>query len=153
MTIQDYRKLLEDQEYLTQSIIPLYQQEEDKLSFAKMKLLHLFFENGIEQQYNIQYLETLCSFLDSACSGLFSRSAYPASEAPAREAIARLLHFALLPDLEILSVNLRFYELIFSTLEEYEVCANITYLHRKVTAEINQKTAQEPQAPKILKML
>jgi hypothetical protein len=153
MNIQDYRKLLADQEYLTQNIVSLYQQEEDKLNFAKMKLLHLFFENGIQQNYNIQYLETLCSLLDSACTRIFFPTVYSTYDAAAHEAIARLLHFALSADLEILSVNLRFYEVIFSTLEEYEVCANITYLHGKVTAEINRKAAQEPQAPKILKLL
>ena len=151
MTIQDYRKLLEDQEYLTQTIIPLYQQEENKLNFAKMKLLHLFFENGIQQNYNIQYLETLCSLLETVCTGVFSYAHY--RNAAAEESLARLLHFALVADLEILSVNLRFYEVIFSTLEEYEVCANITYLHGKVLAEIARKMAQEPQVPKILKLL
>lgn len=153
MTIQDYRELLENQEYLTQTLIPLYQQEEDKFSFAKMKLLHLFFENGIQQKYNIQYLETLCSLLDSTCSQIFSHSFYSNFNAAAQENIARLLHFALPADLEILSVNLRIYEVIFSTLEAYEVCANITYLHTKVIAELNRKTAQEAQAPKFLKLL
>jgi hypothetical protein len=153
MTIQDYRKLLEDQEYLTQTIIPLYQQEEDKLNFARMKLLHLFFENGIQQQYNIQYLETLCALLDGVCSQVFSYQLYSPLAAPAPEQLTRLLHYTLLVDLEILSVNLRFYEVIFATLEEYEVCANITYLHEKVIGEINRKNAQEPQAPKILRLL
>jgi len=153
MTIQNYRELLENQEYLTQTLIPLYQQEEDKLSFAKMKLLHLFFENGIQQKYNIQYLETLCSLLDTACPQLFSCSLYSNANAAVQENIARLLHFALPTDLEILSVNLRIYEVIFSALEEYEVCANIAYLHEKVLAEINRKTAQETQAPKILRLL
>lgn len=153
MTIQDYRKLLENQEYLTQTIIPLYQQEEDKLNFAKMKLLHLFFENGIQQKYNIQYLESLCALLETACSRIFSPSLYNSFDAAHNEYIARLLHFALLTDLKILSDNLRFYEVIFSTLEEYEVCANITYLHEKVISEINRKNTQEFQAPKILRLL
>jgi hypothetical protein len=153
MTIQDYRKLLEDQEYLTQTIIPLYQQEENKLNYSKMKLLHLFFENGIQQSYNIQYLETLCSLLENACAGIFSYSLYSNADAAAHESMARLLHFALLSDLELLSVNLRFYEVVFSALEEYEVCANITYLHGKVLAEIARKMAQEPQTPKTLKLL
>ncbi|GEO04856.1 hypothetical protein AAE02nite_25200 [Adhaeribacter aerolatus] len=153
MTIQDYRKLLEDQEYLTQTIIPLYQQEENKLKYSKMKLLHLFFENGIQQNYNIQYLETLCSLLDNTCAQIFSYSLYNYLDPAGHESIARLLHFALPTDLELLSVNLRFHELIFSALEEYEVCANITYLHVKVLAEIDRKLAQEPQTPKNSKLL
>lgn len=152
MTIQDYRKLLEDREYLAQTIIPLYQQEEDKLNFAKMKLLHLFFENGIQHKYNVQYLETLCSLLDQVCSGIFSYSLFPIHETN-QEHVNRLLHFALRNDLENLSVNLHFYELVFAALEEYEVCVNIAYLQTKVAAELTRKTEQAPQTPKLLRLL
>jgi hypothetical protein len=142
MTIQDYRQFLENKEQLTQNIVPLYQQEEDKLGFAKMKLLHLFFENGVQHNYNVEYLETLCSLLDQVCSKIFTYALLPsAAETPAY--VNRLLHFALLPDLENLLVNLHFYEVIFSTLEEYEVCANIIYLQQLVTAEYIRKGGQE----------
>jgi len=152
MKIQDYRHLLDNKEYLEQNILPIYQQEEDKLGFAKMKLLHLFFENGIQHNYDVQYLETLCSLLDQVGTHIFSLSIYQTQLAN-QEAANRLVHFALPHDLENLSVNLHFYELIFSALETYEVCANITYLQEKVLAEITRKAAHEPQPPKVLRLI
>jgi hypothetical protein len=86
----------------------------------------------------VQYLETLCTLLDKACSQVFSYELLH-HQPNASDTIARLLHFALPDDLEDLMVNLRFYEVIFSTLEEYEICGNIAFLQQKVRAEINRK--------------
>jgi hypothetical protein len=139
MTIQECRQHLLDTTYLTNVLIPLYQEEKNLPHFAKMRLLHQFFESGIHQNYHVQYLETLCTYLDQVMTGVFAPE--PVAQHPAgREAADRLLHFALLPDLEDLLVSLRFYELIFSTLEEYEVCVNIAYLQAKVRSEIQRKS-------------
>ena len=138
MTIEECRNLLLDPDYVTQNIAPIYQQEEDKYHFAKLNLLHQFFQNGVQQQYEITYLETLCFLLDDVFSTVFSSQSIallPEKEA----AIARLLHYALLPDLENLLLNLQFYEVIFSFLEDYEVCADILLLQRQTQAEIMRK--------------
>jgi hypothetical protein len=73
-------------------------------------------------------------------TGVFASQPLARQGAPAATT-DRLLHFALVNDLEDLLVSLRFYELIFSTLEEYEVCANIAYLQGKVQSEISRKSA------------
>jgi hypothetical protein len=139
MTIQECRQHLLDTTYLTNVLIPLYQEEKNLPHFAKMRLLHQFFENGIHQNYHVQYLETLCTYLDQVMTDVFAPA--PAVRQPAFPAAAQgLLHFALLPDLEDLLVSLRFYELIFSALEQYEVCANIAYLQAQVRAEISRKS-------------
>jgi hypothetical protein len=138
MTIQECRQHLLDTTYLTDVLIPLYQEETNLPQFAKMRLLHQFFESGIHQNYHVQYLETLCTYLDQVMTGVFAPA--PLSQYPDFAAAAgRLLHFALLPDLEDLLVSLRFYELIFSGLEQYEVCANIAYLQAQVRSEIQRK--------------
>jgi len=138
MTIQECRSLLLDPDYVTQNIVPLYQQEEDKYHFSKLKLLHQFFQNGVQQQYEITYLETLCFLLNEVFSTVFSSQSI--STLPnKKEAVARLLHYALLPDLENLLLNLQFYEVIFSFLEEYEVCADLLLLQRQTQAEIMRK--------------
>lgn len=136
MTIQECRQHLLDTTYLTNVLIPRYQEETDLPRFAHMRLLHQFFESGIHQNYHVQYLETLCTCLDQVMRAIFARA--PFGSQP--DAVDRLLHFALLNDLEDLLTSLRFYELIFSTLEEYEVCANIAYLQARVQAEIHRKT-------------
>lgn len=139
MTIQECRQHLLDTTYLNNVLIPLYQEEKNLPHFAKMRLLHQFFESGIHQNYHVQYLETLCSCLDQVMTGIFNTE--PAAQHPAYPELAdRLLHFALANDLEDLLVSLRFYELVFSALEQYEVCANIAYLQAKVRAEINRKS-------------
>jgi len=138
MTIQECRNLLLNPDYVTQNIVPLYQQEEDKYHFAKLNLLHQFFQNGVQQQYEITYLETLCFLLDDVSSTVFSSQSI--SSLPEKKAaVARLLHYALLPDLEKLLLNLQFYEVIFSFLEEYEVCADLLLLQRQTQAEIMRK--------------
>jgi len=132
--------LILNPDYITQNIVPLYQQEEDKYHFAKFKLLHQFFQNGVQQRYEITYLETLCFLLNEVfCVAFSSQSLVLLPEK--KEAVARLLHYALLPDLENLMLNLRFYEIIFSVLEEYEVCANILHLQHQTQAEIMRKTS------------
>jgi hypothetical protein len=139
MTIQECRQHLLDTTYLNNVLIPLYQEEKNLPHFAKMRLLHQFFESGIHQNYHVQYLETLCSHLDQVMTGVFGPE--PVAQHPAYPDLAdRLLHFALLNDLEDLLVSLRFYELVFSALEQYEVCANIAYLQAKTRAEINRKS-------------
>jgi hypothetical protein len=138
MTIQECRQHLLDTAYLTNVLIPLYQEEKNLPHFAKMRLLHQFFESGIHQNYHVQYLETLCTYLDLVMTDVFAPA--PAVQQPTYpDSAKRLLHFALIHDLEDLLVSLRFYELIFSTLEEYEVCANIAYLQGQVRAEIGRK--------------
>lgn len=140
MTIQECRQHLLDTTYLTNVLIPLYQEESNLPQFARMRLLHQFFESGIHQNYHVQYLETLCASLDQVMTRIFTRQ--PFSHAPAdKEAVDHLLHFALRNDLEDLMISLRFYELVFSALEEYEVCANIAYLQPRVQTEINRKAA------------
>jgi hypothetical protein len=140
MTIQECRQHLLDTTYLTNVLIPLYQEEKNLPHFAKMRLLHQFFESGIHQNYHVHYLETLCSYLDQVMTDVFALA--PVSQHPAfAQAAGRLLHVALLSDLEDLLTSLRFYELVFSGLEEYEVCANIAYLQPKVQAEIHRKSA------------
>lgn len=139
MTIQECRNLLLNPDYLTQAIVPLYQQEEDKYHFAKFKLLHQFFQFGVQHKYEVSYLETLCFLLNEVFSTVFSPVSQ-LTEPDKKEAAARLVHYALLPDLENLSLNLRFYEVIFSSLEEYEVCADIIFLHQQTQAEITRKT-------------
>jgi len=138
MTIQEFRNLLLNPDYLAQTIVSLYQQEADKYHFARFKLLHQFFQDGVQHQYEVSYLETLCFLLNEVFSAVFS----PVSllTLPDRkEAGARLVHYALLPDLENLSLNLRFYEVIFSSLEEYEVCSDIIFLQQQTQAEITRK--------------
>jgi hypothetical protein len=136
MTIQECRQHLLDTSYLTNVLIPRYQEETNLPHFARMRLLHQFFESGIHQHYHVQYLETLCACLDQVMTGIFARAPFSSPEA-----VDRLLHFALINDLEDLLTSLRFYELIFSALEEYEVCANIAYLQVQVQSEINRKSA------------
>ena len=136
MTIQECRQHLLDTTYLTNVLIPRYQEETDLPRFAHLRLLHQFFESGIHQNYHVQYLETLCTCLDQVMRAIFARA--PVGSQP--DAVDRLLHFALLNELEDLLTSLRFYELIFSALEEYEVCANIAYLQVLVQAEIQRKS-------------
>ncbi|PIQ19726.1 MAG: hypothetical protein COW65_19085 [Cytophagales bacterium CG18_big_fil_WC_8_21_14_2_50_42_9] len=81
ITIQECRKLLLNPDYLAQNIVPLYQQEEDKYHFAKLKLLHQFFQNGV-QQHEITYLETLCFLLDEVFSTVFSSPHYQKKKQP-----------------------------------------------------------------------
>ena len=140
MTIQECRNLLLNPDYLTQNIVPLYQQKEDKYHFTKFKLLHQSFQNGVQQRYEITYLETLCSLLNEAFSVVFSSQSLVLLPEK-KEIVARLLHYALPPDLENLLLNLRFYEVIFYFLGEYEVCANILHLQHQTQAEIMRKTS------------
>jgi hypothetical protein len=140
MTIQECRQHLLDTTYLTNVLIPRYQAETNLPHFARLRLLHQFFESGIHQNYHMQYLETLCACLNQAMTGIFARAPF-GSQSPCFEAVDRLLHFALSKDLEDLLTSLRFYELIFSALEEYEVCANIAYLQVQVQSEISRKAA------------
>jgi len=140
MTIEECRNLLLDPDYVTQNIAPIYQQEENKYHFAKLNLLHQFFQNGVQQQYEITYLETLSFLLDDVFSTVFSSqsiSALPNIKA----AVTRLLHYALPPDLENLLLNLQFYEVIFSFLEDYEVCADILLLQSQTQTEIMRKAS------------
>jgi hypothetical protein len=138
MTIQECRQHLRDTTYLTNVLIPRYQEETDLPQLTRLRLLHQFFESGIHQNYHVQYLETLCTCLDQVMTGIFARAPF-GSQPISSGAVDRLLHFALLNDLEDLLTSLRFYELIFSALEEYEVCANIAYLQVLVQAEIQRK--------------
>lgn len=139
MNIQECRQFLQDREYITLHIVPLYQKEEDKLKFARQQLLHLFFETGIQKNYQVHYLDTLCTLIDTVCQTIFSYLADPKSP-ETKENIAKLLHFALLNDLEDLLINIRFNEAVFSELQEYEVCANLTYLQAEIISEITRKS-------------
>ena len=138
-TIQECINLLLNPDYLTQTIVPLYQQEADKYHFAKFKLLHQFFQYGVQHQYEVLYLETLCFLLNDVFSTVFSPVSLLAVPGK-KEAVSRLVHYALPLDLENLSLNLRFYEVIFSSLEEYEVCTDIIFLQQQTQAEITRKT-------------
>jgi len=139
MTIQECRNLLLNPDYLTQTLVPLYQQEADKYHFAKFKLLHQVFQHGVQHQYEVSYLETLCFLLNEVFSTVFSPVSL-LTVPDKKAAAARLVHYALLPDLENLFFNLRFYEVIFSSLEEYEVCTDIIFLQQQTQAEITRKT-------------
>lgn len=139
MNIQECRQFLQDREYLTQYVVPLYQKEEDKLKFARQQLLHLIFETGINKGYQVEYLDTLCSLIDSVCQSIFSYTSDP-NPVVTKENIAKLLHYALLNDLEDLLTNMRFNEAVFSELEEYKLCANLTYLQAEIISEINRKS-------------
>jgi hypothetical protein len=75
------------------------------------------------------YLDRLCASLDQVLGAAFA----PRPLTPqALQAVSQLLAQAKMADLEDLLDSLRFYELIFSGLEAYEVCANIAYLQGQV---------------------
>lgn len=135
MTLQEYRQHLADPAYVTTVLLPLYQQEENLPRFARMRLMHQFFQSGILRHYPELYLDRLCAGLDQVLGAAFAPR--PLSQLPqALQAIRQLLTLAKVTDLEDLLDSLRFYELIFSGLEAYEVCANIAYLQSQVKGVI-----------------
>lgn len=130
-TLQEYRQHLADPAYVTTVLLPFYQQEENLPRFARMRLMHQFFQSGIHRQYPELYLDRLCAGLDQVLGAAFARR--PLSGQPqALEAVSQLLSQTRETDLADLLDSLRFYELIFSGLEAYEVCANIAYLQTQV---------------------
>ena len=131
MTLQEYRQHLADPAYVTTVLLPFYQQEENLPRFARLRLLHQFFASGIQRHYPEAYLERLCAGLDPVLQAIFSQQALSGQPA-AVEAVSHLLAMARTADLQDLLDSLRFYELIFSGLEAYEVCANIAYLQTQV---------------------
>ncbi|MGV3505260.1 MAG: hypothetical protein ACO1O1_16235 [Adhaeribacter sp.] len=136
MTLQEYRQHLADPAYVTAVLLPLYQQEENLPRFARMRLMHQFFQSGILRHYPEIYLDRLCAGLDQVLSAAFAPQ--PLSRQPAAgQAVSQLLSLAKEADLEDLLDSLRFYELIFSGLEAYEVCANIAYLQSQVKAVLS----------------
>jgi hypothetical protein len=140
MTIQEYKQFFEDKGYLVGDAVELYRREDDTLLFAHMRFLHLFFESGIKKNYDEQYLEKLCLYLDGVCSLIFNCNILRSDEAANYPAINQLLFFALQNDLAEVLLNLQFQELIFSELEEYEICHNISLVQRHVQAEIARKS-------------
>ncbi|PSR56793.1 hypothetical protein AHMF7605_26490 [Adhaeribacter arboris] len=139
MTIQESKQFFEDKGYLVGDVVQMYRTEDDKLLFARMRFLHLIFENGIQNNYNDQYLEKLCLHLDTMCRLVFNYNLLQTCEQKSYSAINHLVFFALQKDLHEILLNLRFQELIFSELEEYEICANISFAQKCVLNEIARK--------------
>ncbi|RDC65830.1 hypothetical protein [Adhaeribacter pallidiroseus] len=139
MTIQESKQFFEDKGYLVGDAVQMYRTEDDKLLFARMRFLHLFFESGIKKNYDEQYLEKLCLYLDSMCRLVFNYNLLYTTEQQTYNAINQLVFFALPKDLHEILLNLRFQELIFSELEEYEICANISFAQKCVVHEIARK--------------
>lgn len=136
MTLQEYRQHLSNPAYVTTVLLPFYQQEENLPQFARMRLLHQFFASGIQRHYPEAYLERLCAGLDQVLQAVFHPQALSRQPA-ALQAVRHLLAVARTADLEDLLDSLRFYELIFSGLEAYEVCANIAYLQTQVKGVVS----------------
>ena len=130
----------EDKGYLVGDVVQMYRTEDDKLLFARMRFLHLFFESGIKKNYDEQYLEKLCLYLDGMCRLVFNTNLLFTEEQKTYAAINQLVFFALPKDLHEILLNLRFQELIFAELEDYEICANISFAQRMVLNEIARKT-------------
>ncbi|MGV3639392.1 MAG: hypothetical protein ACO1NZ_02665 [Adhaeribacter sp.] len=131
LSLQEYRQHLADPAYVTTVLLPFYQQEENLPRFARMRLMHQFFQSGIQRHYPEVYLDRLCAGLDQVLGAAFA----PRPLTPqALQAVGQLLAQARVADLADLLDSLRFYELIFSGLEAYEVCANIAYLQGRVRA-------------------
>ena len=140
MTIQESKQFFEDKGYLVGDVVQLYRTEDDKLLFARMRFLHLFFESGIKKSYDEQYLEKLCLYLDAMCRLVFNNNLLFTAEQEQYTAIDQLVFFALPKDLHEILLNLRFQELIFAELEEYEICANISFAQKMVLNEIARKS-------------
>ncbi|MDQ3291454.1 MAG: hypothetical protein M3Q05_09215, partial [Bacteroidota bacterium] len=121
-------------------VVQMYRTEDDKLLFARMRFLHLIFEGGIKNNYNDQYLENLCLHLDSMCQLVFNYNLLQTADMQEYAAINQLVFFALEKDLHEILLNLRFQELIFSELEEYEICSNISFVQKCVLDEIARKS-------------
>ena len=139
MTIQESKQFFEDKGYLVGDVVQMYRTEDDKLLFARMRFLHLIFESGIKNNYNDQYLEKLCLHLDNMCRLIFNYNLLQTSEQPSYSAINQLVFFALEKDLHEILLNLRFQELIFAELEEFEICTNISFAQKCVLEEIARK--------------
>lgn len=141
MTIQECKQFFEDKGYLAGGVVQMYRTEEDKLLFARMRFLHLFFETGIKKKYDELYLEKLCLYLEGMCNLVFNTNLLCAEEQKTYSAINQLVFFALPKDLHEILLNLRFQELIFAELGEYEICSNISFTQKNVLAEIERKSA------------
>lgn len=138
LTLQEYRQHLADPAYVTTVLLPFYQQEENLPRFARMRLMHQFFQSGIQRHYPEVYLDRLCAGLDQVLGAAFAPG--PLSGQPgALQAVSQLLGQARVADLADLLDSLRFYELIFSGLEAYEVCANIAYLQGRVKGVLSNE--------------
>ncbi len=57
---------------LTSEALETYRGEEDKLSYATMRFLFLFFQRGIDLDLDHNYLDLLSSNLEKMCSQIFS---------------------------------------------------------------------------------
>jgi hypothetical protein len=123
---------------LTSEALQTYRDEEDKLSYATMRFLYLFFQRGIDLDLDHNYLDLLSSNLEKMCSLIFSPQMIDEQQVPDRN-INRLLFFSRISELQYLSSTLKFYESLFCTFEEYEVCFNIQYILDKIEYTIAQK--------------
>lgn len=141
MTIQECKQFFEDQGHLVGDIVQMYRREDDPLLFARMRLLHLFFESGIKKNYDQHYLDKLCCYLDGMCRRVFTYTSLRAEDQTPYPELEQLLFFSLPNDLNEILLNLRFQELIFLELETYEVCHNLVFAQQRVALEIARKAA------------
>ncbi|QMU27683.1 hypothetical protein [Adhaeribacter radiodurans] len=140
MTIQESKQFFEDKGYLVGDVVQMYRTEDDMLLFARMRFLHLIFESGVKNNYNDQYLENLCLHLDNMCQLVFNNNLLQATDQQTYSVINQLVFFALQKDLQEILLNLRFQELVFAELEEFEICANISFVQSCVLDEIARKS-------------
>ena len=135
MTIQECKQFFEDKGYLVGDTVQMYRSEDDPLLFARMRFLHLFFESGIQKNYDEHYLDELCLRLDGMCCLIFNYTIL-CSEPTGYPEMEQLLLFSLQNDLHEILLNLRFQELIFLELEAYEICHNIAFAEQHVLTEM-----------------
>ncbi|CAN5877730.1 hypothetical protein BH24BAC1_BH24BAC1_13360 [soil metagenome] len=139
MIRKSFDQLYEGNGALTTEALKTYREEEDKLSYATMRFLSLFFQRGIDLDLDHNYLDLLSNNLEKTCSLIFSPQMVNQQRVPDR-AMTRLLFFSRLSELEYLQTSLEFYEALFCTFEEYEVCFNIRYILHKIETTIAQKS-------------
>lgn len=138
MVTKSYEQLYNGKGSLTSEALETYRSEEDKLSYATMRFLYLFFQRGIDLDLDHNYLDLLSNNLEKMCLQIFSSQMVNQQRLPDRS-ITRLLFFSRVSELQYLMTTLKFYEDLFCTFEEYEVCFNIQYILTKIESSILQK--------------
>jgi hypothetical protein len=145
MNSKSQDQLFDDKGYLNIEVLETYRKEEDKLAYATMRMLYLFFQRGIDLNLDHNYLDVICNNLERVCGLIFSTEMIDLNRVPDRS-LSRLLYFARKPELDFLLHTLRFYELLLCTFEEYEACFNIRYVSAKIEEAVALKT-EEPTSP------
>lgn len=141
MVTRSYEPLFDDKGCLSTEVLDAYRREEDKLSYATMRLLYLFFQRGIDINLDHNYLDILSNTLERVSTLVFTPELITPPKS-ANRSITRLLYFARPSELEYLTTSLKFYETLFCAFEEYEVCYNIHFLINKMEQALLKKAGQ-----------